>query len=92
MIFLQHSSKKTKIQTHDKNKKDHIDGGINKSLAIPNESQNVSQNMLVQTDEAIQMAIKFSNLPVSDELKVFNSIQELNWAWLFFSLKEKTWT
>ena len=39
----------------------------------------------------MQMAIELSSLPVSDELKVFNSIQELNWAWLFFSLKEKTW-
>ena len=91
MIFLQHSPKETNSQTRHKNKKDQFDGGINKSLVVPNESQIDCQKMLEQADETIQMAIEFSNLPVSDELKVFNSIQELNWAWLFFSLKEKTW-
>ena len=54
---------------------DLFDGGINKTLAVSNESQNVSQNMLEQADEVIKMAIEFSSLPVSDELKVFNSIQ-----------------
>ena len=92
MIFLQHSPKETNSQTRHKNKKDQFDGGINKSLAVPNESQNISQNMLEQVEETMQMAIKLSSLPVSDELKVFNSIQELNWAWLFFSLKQNTWT
>ena len=48
--------------------------------------------MLKHEDETKILAIEISSLPVSDELKVFNSIQELNWAWLFFSLKEKTWT
>ena len=48
--------------------------------------------MLEQAEETMQMAIELSSLPVSEELKVFNSIQELNWAWLFFSLKQNTWT
>ena len=38
------------------------------------------------------LAIEFSNMLVSDELKVFNSIQELNWAWVFYSVKDKVWT
>ena len=29
MIFLQHTTKKSKIQSHNKNKKDQLDGGIN---------------------------------------------------------------
>ena len=42
MIFLQHTTQKSKLQTQDKNKKEQFDGGINKSLAVSNVSQNIS--------------------------------------------------
>ena len=38
-----------------------FDGGINKSLATTNESMNVSQNILEQTDEIFNLAIELSN-------------------------------
>ena len=38
------------------------------------------------------LADEFIKLPISDELKVFNTILELNWAWVFFSLKDNVWT
>ena len=47
--------------------------------------------MLELMDETKIIADEISALPISDELKVFNSIQELNWAWVFFSLKDKVW-
>ena len=92
MIYLQHTTTKFKQQTQKKPKMEKFDGGINKSLATTNESMNVSQNILEQTDEIFNLAIELSNQPISDELKIFNSIQELNWAWIFFSLKDNTWT
>ena len=39
-------------------------------------------------DEAERLAVELLELPDLEELGVFDSIQELNWAWLYFSMKE----
>ena len=43
-------------------------------------------NILEKVKEAEQSAMEYSKLPISEELTIFKSIQELNWAWVYLSL------